>query len=151
MFIWLGVPLTVADCLSRERREGTVGLLFLTPLKARDIVLAKGLAHGLRALTLWLATLPVMALPFLLGGVGWREAVCRRRSISVRSAVRSAAGLLASCLSKRWTRAQVLACFLALAFAMVFFFLLGFAALEVNYHYQTPLGAVWTRERDDNQ
>ncbi len=38
--IWLFVPLIAADCLSSERREGTLGLLFLTPLTARNIVLA---------------------------------------------------------------------------------------------------------------
>src|SRR5579872_7340506 len=49
--IWILVPLATADCISRERREDTLGLLFLTPLKAMDIVTAKGLAHGLRAFT----------------------------------------------------------------------------------------------------
>src|SRR5213079_760490 len=58
--IWLLVPFLTADCLSRERREGTLPLLFLTPLRARDIVQSKGMAHGLRALTLWLAELPIM-------------------------------------------------------------------------------------------
>ena len=71
--IWLLVPLLAADCLSRERREGTLPLLFLTLLKPRDIVCAKGLAHGLRALTLWLAVLPVTTICFLIGGVGWHE------------------------------------------------------------------------------
>ncbi len=47
--IWLFVPLIAADCLSSERREGTLGLLFLTPLTARNIVLAKSVVHGLRA------------------------------------------------------------------------------------------------------
>ena len=55
MAIWVLVPLLVADCLSRERREGTLGLLFLTPLTANDIVIAKGLSHGLRAVTLCFA------------------------------------------------------------------------------------------------
>src|SRR5438046_1122237 len=73
--IWVLVPFLTADCLSRERREGTLGLLFLTRLKATDIVIAKGLAHGLRALTLWLAVLPVMTVPFIAGGVSWQEAV----------------------------------------------------------------------------
>ena len=71
--IWLLVPMLTADCISRERREGTLGLLFLTPLKGTDIVVAKGLAHGLRAVTLWLAVLPVLTIPFLLGGVSWRR------------------------------------------------------------------------------
>src|SRR5437899_8438709 len=67
--IWILVPLSAADCISRERREGTLGLLFLTPLKATDIVIAKSLAHGLRALTLLLAILPVFTISFLMGGV----------------------------------------------------------------------------------
>src|ERR1017187_8940751 len=73
--IWVFVQMLTADCISRERREGTLGLLFLTPLKGSDIVVAKGLAHGLRALTLGLAVLPVLTVPFLLGGVSRTEAL----------------------------------------------------------------------------
>src|SRR5947208_14027660 len=69
--IWILVPLLTADCISRERREGTLGLLFMTPLKGTDIVVAKSLAHGLRAMSLWLAVLPVLTIPFILGGVSW--------------------------------------------------------------------------------
>src|SRR5215204_824646 len=72
---WILVPLLTADCISRERREGTLGLLFLTLLKPQDVVIAKSLAHGLRALTLWFAVLPVLMIPLLLGGVGWTEAI----------------------------------------------------------------------------
>ena len=74
--VWILVPLGAADCLSRERREGTLGLLFLTPLKPRDIVVAKGLIHGLRGVTLLIAVLPVLAIPFLVGGVTWQQATC---------------------------------------------------------------------------
>ena len=73
--IWVLVPLLTADCISRERREGTLPLLFLTPLRPGDIVHAKSLAHGLRAFTLWLAVLPVLAVSLVAGGVGWREIV----------------------------------------------------------------------------
>ena len=52
--IWCLVPLLTADCISRERREHTLPLLFLTLLKPWHIVLAKGMTHGLRAMTLWL-------------------------------------------------------------------------------------------------
>src|SRR5262245_29231666 len=62
-----------ADCISRERREGTLPLLLLTRLTGRDIVRAKATAHGLRALTLGLAAVPVMVVPFVLGGVDWME------------------------------------------------------------------------------
>src|SRR5947207_12929317 len=32
---------TTADCLSEEKREGTLGLLFLTDLRGYDVVLGK--------------------------------------------------------------------------------------------------------------
>src|SRR6185369_15398136 len=43
--IWIIVPFLTADCLSRERRERTLGLLFLTEIKAGPIVAAKLFAH----------------------------------------------------------------------------------------------------------
>src|ERR1041385_8310692 len=63
-----GVFLT-ADCLSSEKREGTLGLLFLTDLKGYDVVLGKLAATSLHAFYGLLAALPVMALPLLMGGV----------------------------------------------------------------------------------
>lgn len=116
--IWLFVPLLTADCISKERREGTLGLLFLTRLRAHDIVVAKGLAHGLRALTLWLAVLPVVMIPILLGGVSWSEAVL---SILVNFSAMCwalAAGLLGSAWSKAWLRALLRAAILAIAFLL---------------------------------
>src|ERR1043166_7386622 len=68
--IWILVPLLTVDCLSRERREGTLGLLFLTRLHASDIVAAKGLVHGLRALTLWLGGGRAGGIPAPFGGGG---------------------------------------------------------------------------------
>jgi ABC-type transport system involved in multi-copper enzyme maturation permease subunit len=68
---WILVPLMTADCISRERREGTLGLLFLTPLSVADVVAGKGCVHALRAVTLFLAAIPVLGLPLVLGGVGW--------------------------------------------------------------------------------
>jgi ABC-type transport system involved in multi-copper enzyme maturation permease subunit len=63
-----GVFLT-SDCLSEEKREGTLGLLFLTDLRGHDVVLGKLLATSLRTFYSLLAIFPVMALSFVLGGV----------------------------------------------------------------------------------
>src|ERR1051326_7778994 len=60
---------TTADCLSEEKREGTMGLLFLTDLKGYDIVLGKLAATSLNAFYGMLAIFPVMAIPLLAGGV----------------------------------------------------------------------------------
>ncbi len=68
-----------AHSLTEEKREGTLGLLFLTDLKGYDVVLGKFAAVSLNALYGLLALLPVMAMPLLLGGVTgeefWRKAV----------------------------------------------------------------------------
>jgi hypothetical protein len=65
-----------ADCISQEKRDGTLGLLFLTDLRGHDIVLGKLAATSLGALYSLLAIFPVLAIPLLLGGVtagqfGW--------------------------------------------------------------------------------
>ncbi|HOA60455.1 MAG: ABC transporter permease [Verrucomicrobia bacterium] len=58
-----------AACISAERREGTLGLLFLTDLRGYDIVLGKLTASSIAAFQGLLAFLPVIAVPLLLGGV----------------------------------------------------------------------------------
>jgi hypothetical protein len=60
---------TTADCLSAERRRGTLGLLFLTDLSGYDVVLGKLAATSVGAVYALLALVPVLALPLLMGGV----------------------------------------------------------------------------------
>ncbi len=62
-------PLLTADCLSEEKREGTLGLLFLTDLKGYDVVLGKLATTSINAIYILLAVFPALALPLLLGGV----------------------------------------------------------------------------------
>ena len=68
-----------ADCLSEEKREGTLGLLFLTDLKGYDVVLGKLLATSLASFYGLLAVFPAFAISFILGGVTagevWRMAL----------------------------------------------------------------------------
>ena len=67
-----------SDSISEERRERTLGLLFLTDLKGADIVLGKVFARGLRAVFSLLAAFPTLALTVLIGGVTGSQvaAVC---------------------------------------------------------------------------
>ena len=69
IYAMLTGPLATADCLSRERREGTLGLLFLTPLRGVDVVLGKISAASLDHMLGLFAMLPLLAIPFMLGGV----------------------------------------------------------------------------------
>ncbi len=58
-----------ADCLSEEKREGTLGLLFLTDLKGHDVILGKLAATSLGGFYALLGLFPVLAVPLLLGGI----------------------------------------------------------------------------------
>ena len=58
-----------SDCLSEEKREGTLGFLFLTDLRGYDVVFGKLLATSMRGFYGLLAVFPVLAITLLLGGV----------------------------------------------------------------------------------
>ena len=62
-----------ADTISEEKREGTLGLLFLTPLRGPDIVVGKLVVTSLDAAYGIVAGLPLLALPVLFGAVTGSE------------------------------------------------------------------------------
>ena len=62
-----------ADCLSEEKREDTLGLLFLTDLKGYDVVLGKLAAKSLHAVYGLVAMFPILGLTLLMGGVTGAE------------------------------------------------------------------------------
>ena len=117
--IFMIVPALTADCMAREKREGTLGLLFLTPLSAGGIVAGKALAQGLRAFTLWLAVLPILIIPFVAGGVTWFDALTAVSLEFCATVLCLAAGLLASSLARERNTAFLL----AFIFGAIFLFL----------------------------
>ena len=117
--IWLVVPLLTADCLSREKREGTLGLLFLTTLTAPEIVAAKGLVHLLRAVSFLLAALPVLTIPLLIGGVTMGQVLWVLSADLGAILLALTAGLVASAFTREWVRAVLLTAILAVALLLV--------------------------------
>jgi ABC-type transport system involved in cytochrome c biogenesis permease component len=105
-------PTLTADAIARERREATLGLLGLTPLRPGAIAVGKSAANALRALTLWLAAVPVLTVPSLMGGVTVRQMAEAVVAQFAGLMIGLAAGLVASSLSQQFRRA------LALAFAI---------------------------------
>jgi ABC-type transport system involved in multi-copper enzyme maturation permease subunit len=128
--IWIFVPLLTADCLSKEKREGTLGLLFLTALTSHEIVLAKATAHGLRALSLWIAVVPITTVPFLLGGVGWIEITLSVLLNFSSLCLALGAGVIASSRTKSWKNASSLAAAIAMCCWIAMFFWFGVAVFR---------------------
>ena len=75
-YCWASGVWITSDCLSGEKRNNTLGLLFLTDLKGYDVVLGKMAAISLHSIYGVAAMFPVLAIPLLLGGVGFAE-FCR--------------------------------------------------------------------------
>ena len=96
-----------ADSVSSEKREGTLGLLFLTDLRGIDVTLGKLAASSLGAVYSLFASLPVLALAMLLGGVTageyWRMVLVLVDLLLVSLA----AGMCVSVFSKDGKRAAL--------------------------------------------
>ncbi|HXT40317.1 MAG TPA: ABC transporter permease subunit [Candidatus Angelobacter sp.] len=98
-------PFITADCVSSEKRDGMLGLLFLTDLNSFDVVLGKWVATSLAGFYGLLAVLPSLAIPLLLGGVTPGE--YGRIALAVVNAILFSltAGMFVSALSRDQTKA----------------------------------------------
>lgn len=94
-----GVRVT-ADALSEEKREGTLGLLFLTDLKGYDVVLGKLVSRSATAFYCGLALAPTLALAILLGGTDWQMLVLRLVCLLNTLFLSLAVGMLVSTFSQ---------------------------------------------------
>jgi len=117
-----------ADCISSERREGTLGLLFLTNLNSAEIVAGKLFSNALSTVYGLLAIFPMLALPLLMGGVTLGEFL--RTLLALVSAIffSLGCGMTASVLCRRQFPAVALAMGMVLALGTGSF--LGAAILE---------------------
>jgi len=74
-FLAASAVLRTADAISFERREGTLGLLFLTNLKGYDVIFGKLVATGLAGFYAMLGFAPALAFPLVAGGVTGGELI----------------------------------------------------------------------------
>jgi hypothetical protein len=106
LFCLLAGRRSTADCLSREKREGTLGLLFLTDLKGYDVVLGKLAATSISSFYALMAVFPVLAIPLLTGGMTnaefWRMVLVLVNTFFFSSAI----GIFVSALSRDFRTAM---------------------------------------------
>lgn len=113
-----------ADSVSREKREGTLGLLFLTDLRGRDIILGKLAANSLNTVYGLLGLLPLLAIPILMGGVSVNAGVVAAVGVVNLMFFNLALGIFVSTLSWDERRATFAAVITGLV-VMVGPFLMG--------------------------
>jgi len=110
---------STADCLSQEKREGTLGLLFLTDLKGYDIVLGKLLAAALRPFYALLGVLPILSLAIPLGGVSGAEFFRMALALTNLLGFSLAMGMAVSAFSRQGRSAFGLALALTALFSLL--------------------------------
>ena len=107
-----------ADCLSEEKREGTLGLLFLTNLKGYDVVAGKLVANTLNSFYGLLAILPVVAVALLMGGLTATQLGCAALALVNAMFLSVCVGMFASACCRSAQRAMALTLFLLLVLAV---------------------------------
>lgn len=93
--LFAGVLLT-ADTINEERAQGTLGLLFLTDLRPRDILLGKLIASSLNGVYVLVGLLPLLGVPLLFGGVALGQVAGHAVLLVVTLVLSLAVGLGAS-------------------------------------------------------
>ena len=144
----LGLFLT-ADCISEEKREGTLGLLFLTNLKGYDVAFGKLAANSFRALYSLIAIFPVLTIPLLLGGLVGQEIFRMALVLLVTLIFSLTLGLFVSAVSRHDRKAQFGAFFLMLFVTAVLPGILSFVKHEYKVNVDdilftlSPAFAFW--------
>jgi len=125
-----------SDCLSEEKREGTLGFLFLTDLKGYDIVLGKLLAASLTSFYALLAVFPVLSIVLILGGV--RAVEFLRMALALMNALffSLALGMAVSAFSRHRRKSE------AIASLLIVFFWLGIPGLGWVIQNRYPASAI---------
>lgn len=130
--------LATADSLSREKREGTLGLLFLTDLRGVDVLFGKLAAYGMQITYGLVALLPILSLVFLLGGVGTYEVICMVSALVSTMLLALSLGLFLSVISFNERKAMFAAVIGLIVINIVPYALMSLAQWR-EYRYWEPL------------
>lgn len=127
---------SAAEAFAREKKEDTLGLLFLTPLKPYELAAGKLISTSLPAFYRFVAMVPVLGLPILAGGVSMGDFLVLVVALVHLVFLGATVGLYCSARSWDEKRAASIATLLLLCF--VFVLPGGLVALGYQMHHGTP-------------
>ncbi len=129
--IWL-----THDVIARERRDGTLGLLMLSPLTASQVLAGKASSAVIEVLSAWWSMLPMLVLPLMLGGVRVLDVAVMATLQGTVMALSVASGLAASTWSTAAGWALFVGCGILIALG-------GFVVLPVAVLAYSTTGGDW--------
>lgn len=130
--VFMGAHLT-ADAIAKEKREGTLGLLFLTPLKPWQIVGQKLVASAAAAVCTLAVGGPLVCFLIVAGGITFSEVAYLVLLVINTLFVSASAGLYASTLNTERKKAASTATWFVMFFWWVLPMLTNFMA-----HFGVP-------------
>jgi ABC-type transport system involved in cytochrome c biogenesis permease component len=124
--ILIGVFAT-SDSIGVEKREGTLGLLFLTDLKGYDVVFGKLIASSLNGFYALIAVLPVLGVPLLVGGVTFPQFLELTVGLVTAIVFSLSAGIFVSAFQQSERKAMFMTCALLLCVTFIPFWVSSMA------------------------
>jgi len=100
LYALIPIPWLAAGVIAEERSSGSLGILFLSGLTAVDIFVGKVFGVILITLNDLLVIFPLLAVPFMMGGVSYELFVATVICLPLMLVFLVSAALLASALSK---------------------------------------------------
>ncbi len=128
----LTVPIITASSISGERERQTFDIMLTTCMSPFSIVVGKVISAVIRILFFVVAGMPIMALSFIAGGLGWSSLFYFVLTIVLLSVLSGSIGILCSALCRK----SITAVILSFAFYFVIYFM-TFVPMILKY--------VWTK------
>jgi hypothetical protein len=129
-------PSSTAGAISLEREKQTLELLIATPISSLAIVVGKLLSALVYVFLLIAASIPLMAVVFVFGGVAPEDVLNGYIVLIVTALGLGSFGLLCSSLVKRTTAATAITIFGVLAVSIGTIFILAFWAAMARFDDQ---------------
>ena len=135
-FFLFGIPaaMLAADTISSERRNQTLGLLRLTPLKPSGVVFGKLVSSSAQFVLCLIAIVPIFSLSLLQGGLDWIDVIIRTLRVFTLIFLALSIGLFFSTIFRQASSSILLS---LITLAGYYF---GFYREELQQWYQNTIG-----------
>jgi len=114
--ITLILPIMTASSISGEKERQTFDLLLTTVMTPRQIIMGKLMSAVIRVMIFIIASIPLMAVSFTLGGLGWGNLFIMLAAAFVFAFFAGAVGMLASTIGKKTLSCIIIAYVIYFAF-----------------------------------
>ena len=136
----LYMPIITASSISGEKERQTFDIMLTTCMSPFSIVFGKVISAVIRILFFVAASLPIMAMSFVVGGLSWSNLLYYLLALILFSVFAGSVGILASSLCRKSVGAVLLSfVFYFIIFLLTFVPMLAYLLISRGEYGETPL------------